>query len=47
MYMYSIFLACLQLWPIDVDLKFLEPIEKELKNLAKVIQFTLCGCKEN
>jgi len=28
-----------QVWPIEVDLKFLEPIGRELKQLGKVKSF--------
>lgn len=31
-----IFIQFQQVWPINVDLKFVEPIQKELKLLGKV-----------
>lgn len=34
---------CVQVWPIDIDLKFMEPVGKELKNIGKVRPvFFLC-----
>lgn len=34
-----IFLVSKQVWPINVDLKFMEPVERELKSLGKVLMF--------
>lgn len=34
---YNMILSCGQVWPINVDLKFIEPVQKELKLLGKVI----------
>jgi hypothetical protein len=38
-----------QVWPIDVDLKFLEPVGRELKVLGKVKSFVylFSSCKGN
>jgi len=28
--------ACMQVWPLDIDLKFLEPFGRELHSMKKV-----------